>query len=531
MHRRRRPGSGCAPRRRRATSAASTRTASTRAHRPVRRAARRDVPRPRRARRHRRCARSPDCPPEQRSASVRVDRGQPHPRHRTRPRTTCRLCSIRSASRSAATATPARSRCRRGDPTARPRSTSSRRSPATTATPSSGKTVPKSTVHGRLSVPPAAPPPAPRGAARARAHRGDAQPVPGPRHARQRPGLDGPSIRITNPLVAEESVLRTSLRPGLLQAIAFNESHRRPGVAPVRDRPRLPAGRRRAPRRVRGAVRRARRPGGARGDGGVARDRRGDGRRAHASTRPACPPGCTRPVRRRCRPARTPMGAVGEVDPDVLERVRRRRAGRGARAGPRRRARPRAEAGRRGSRPAAPVERPRPGVRARPTTFRPRSSRRRSARVPARCSSTSALFDVYRGSALPAGTRSLAYRLRLQAPDRNLTDADIADVRSAVRRRCEQARRRTAGLTNARRVRSGSRSWHRSTSSNDAGRSTFVTGEWPGLRPLAERDHRRDGRHYVRGRHRRCPPRRGCRSSPRWRGSRSRCGARSSRSA
>ena len=40
------------------------------------------------------------------------------------------------------------------------------------------------------------------------------------------------------------------------------------------------------------------------------------------------------------------------------------------------------------------------------------------------------LFDVYRG--LTAGGRSLAYRLRLQAPDRNLTDADIADVRAKV---------------------------------------------------------------------------------------------------
>jgi phenylalanyl-tRNA synthetase beta chain len=39
------------------------------------------------------------------------------------------------------------------------------------------------------------------------------------------------------------------------------------------------------------------------------------------------------------------------------------------------------------------------------------------------------LFDVYRGSGVPEGTRSLAYRLRLQAPDRTLTDADVATVR------------------------------------------------------------------------------------------------------
>ena len=42
------------------------------------------------------------------------------------------------------------------------------------------------------------------------------------------------------------------------------------------------------------------------------------------------------------------------------------------------------------------------------------------------------LFDVYRGSGLPDGTRSLAYRLRLQALDRTLTDEDVASVRGKV---------------------------------------------------------------------------------------------------
>ena len=41
------------------------------------------------------------------------------------------------------------------------------------------------------------------------------------------------------------------------------------------------------------------------------------------------------------------------------------------------------------------------------------------------------LFDVYRGEGLPTGTRSLAYRLRFQAQDRTLTDAEVADVRRA----------------------------------------------------------------------------------------------------
>jgi phenylalanyl-tRNA synthetase beta chain len=43
-----------------------------------------------------------------------------------------------------------------------------------------------------------------------------------------------------------------------------------------------------------------------------------------------------------------------------------------------------------------------------------------------------ALFDVYRGPGTAEGTRSLAYRLRLQSADRTLTDADVAQVRDKV---------------------------------------------------------------------------------------------------
>ena len=45
------------------------------------------------------------------------------------------------------------------------------------------------------------------------------------------------------------------------------------------------------------------------------------------------------------------------------------------------------------------------------------------------------LFDVYRGDAVAAGTRSLAYRLRLVALDRTLTDAEVAEIRT----RCIEA--------------------------------------------------------------------------------------------
>jgi phenylalanyl-tRNA synthetase beta chain len=39
------------------------------------------------------------------------------------------------------------------------------------------------------------------------------------------------------------------------------------------------------------------------------------------------------------------------------------------------------------------------------------------------------LFDVYRGTGLTDGGRSLAYRLRLQASDHTLTDSEIAEAR------------------------------------------------------------------------------------------------------
>jgi phenylalanyl-tRNA synthetase beta chain len=42
------------------------------------------------------------------------------------------------------------------------------------------------------------------------------------------------------------------------------------------------------------------------------------------------------------------------------------------------------------------------------------------------------LFDVFRGGSLGEGRRSLAYALRLQAADRTLKDAEVAEVRQRV---------------------------------------------------------------------------------------------------
>ena len=42
------------------------------------------------------------------------------------------------------------------------------------------------------------------------------------------------------------------------------------------------------------------------------------------------------------------------------------------------------------------------------------------------------LFDVYTGDPVPAGRKSLAYALRFRAPDRTLTDDEVARSRDAA---------------------------------------------------------------------------------------------------
>ncbi|NOR82612.1 MAG: phenylalanine--tRNA ligase subunit beta [Ardenticatenales bacterium] len=48
------------------------------------------------------------------------------------------------------------------------------------------------------------------------------------------------------------------------------------------------------------------------------------------------------------------------------------------------------------------------------------------------------LFDVYRGTQLPAGKRSLAYALAFQSPDKTLTDRDANKLRDKIVRRLER---------------------------------------------------------------------------------------------
>jgi phenylalanyl-tRNA synthetase beta chain len=48
------------------------------------------------------------------------------------------------------------------------------------------------------------------------------------------------------------------------------------------------------------------------------------------------------------------------------------------------------------------------------------------------------LFDIYEGSQVDAGKKSLAFALEFRAPDRTLTDAEVLSVRDTVVSACEQ---------------------------------------------------------------------------------------------
>ena len=362
--------------------------------------------------------------------------GQPHPRHVARPPTTCRRCSTRSASPCRGDGRRARrSPCRRGGPTAPRRSTSSRRSPATTATTASARSLPTSTLHGRLSVAPAAPAPAARRAARPRDHRGDAQPVPRPRHARagrarRRRAAHHQPARGRGERAAHVAAARACCGPSPSTSRTAAPAWRcsRSATSTRRDPGELPdeyealgvvlAGEE-APAAV--AVWReiaAAMGVGARIDQGrvpaglhptrsatLVAGRDADRRRRRGGART-----CSR---RSGSPSASPCSSSTCARCSTASRSRRR----GSR--------------RAGTRRATSTWRSRW-----PTTCRPRSSTRRSARRAGGAARRPRA--VRRRTAAPAsadGRRSLAYRLRLQAPDRNLTDADVAEVRAARSRR------------------------------------------------------------------------------------------------
>jgi phenylalanyl-tRNA synthetase beta chain len=245
-----------------------------------------------------------------------------------------------------------------------------------------------------------------------------------------RVGLPDDGITITNPLVAEESVLRTSLLPGLLKAVAYNASHRNTGVGLFEI----------------GHV-------FLRGEGpyeGLPNEREYLGAAWAGHEAPAAvdlwqgvvdvlvpvDTGIEAAEAPGLHPARTAavlaggerIGFIGEVDPDVLEAH-----GIGERV-----AWLEIDLGRlldlpHGERPYVPISRyPTSDI---DLAFDVADAIPAGAVAAALRAATGAalarlvLFDVYRGAGIEAGRRSLAYNLRLQATDRTLTDADVAEIR------------------------------------------------------------------------------------------------------
>ncbi len=250
-------------------------------------------------------------------------------------------------------------------------------------------------------------------------------------------GLTDDGLRLTNPLVADESVLRTSLLPGLLKAIVHNQSHRN---GPVRlyelgrvfhpsdgDLP--------VEREILAAC----------GSGFEA----AMGDEVHSAAAAASRllarfgdelslagvgvvnssvPGL-HPTRSASVTFRgSTIGAVGEVDPAVLERfgVQGRVSWLELELAPL----------------VPALEK---AVSYKPISFYPSSDidlafvvgddvpaanvLRTLRKAGGDLLYSAELFDTFRSEQLGDGNRSLAYRLRLQASDRTLTDGEVADVR------------------------------------------------------------------------------------------------------
>jgi phenylalanyl-tRNA synthetase beta chain len=292
-----------------------------------------------------------------------------------------------------------------------------------------GKTVPRSVVHGGLSV---------RQQRRRLARHvllglGISEAMPNPFLAPDtltRAGLPSEAISVTNPLVTEESVLRTSLRPGLLRAVAYNESHRRRGVRLFEIGHVYPPGEGELPDEYEAltvvlageeapmAVEVWRELAAALGAGA----RLDQGR---------VPPGLHPTRSATLQAGRQPLGAVGEISPEVLDAF---------------------EIDERVAILELDLDQllarePKPS-QWKPTSRHPSSDLDLAFALPEDVPAEKldrairqgagnllvdlVLFDVYRGPGVDAGRRSLAYRLRLQAPDRSLTDGDIAEVRRGV---------------------------------------------------------------------------------------------------
>jgi phenylalanyl-tRNA synthetase beta chain len=252
-------------------------------------------------------------------------------------------------------------------------------------------------------------------------------------------GVAQASISLSNPLAAEESVLRPTLRPGLLKSVRYNQSHRNAEVAlfeigkqfrPPRPDQSLPD-----EREVLGVVR-----AGADAAAAVevwtvlADSLRLDDRRLDQQPVPGLHPARSAVV----LAGGQAVGALGEIDPAVLDRL-----GIDGRVAWLEVDLDALLALPHGTRAYAPVSRyPSSDIDLAfvvPDAVPAGDVRTTIADAAGELLASLGLFDVFRSDALPSGTRSLAFTLRLQAPDRTLTDDEVGECRRAVIEAVESA--------------------------------------------------------------------------------------------
>lgn len=236
-------------------------------------------------------------------------------------------------------------------------------------------------------------------------------------------------IRVTNPLVVGEEVLRPSMRPGMLRAITFNESHRRSGVRLFEIGHVYPPGDRMSPLPPEYESLGVAIAGGAAHDAvAVWRElaaAMGLGARIDQSV---VPTGLHPTRSATLSVGRDVVGAVGEIHPDVLDSfgVGERVAWLELDLGRLLATDPKIVQWKATSRfPSADVDL----AFSVPDTVPAERVDKAIRQAGTGLLVDLALFDVFRGRGLADDARSLAYRLRLQAGDRTLTDADIVHVR------------------------------------------------------------------------------------------------------
>jgi len=240
-------------------------------------------------------------------------------------------------------------------------------------------------------------------------------------------GLDATgALRLANPLVAEESVVRTSLRPGLLKSVAYNLSHRNERISLFEIGHVYPQGDGHLPDEFEClalAIAGDEAPAAVRAWSQCAAAL---GTPLQLDQSVACPglhPGRSAALSR----GRTVLGMIGEIDPTVLARhdINVRVAWLEVNLS------------------VLLDDEPRP-VRAQPVSRYPSTDFDLSFLVPNVVPSSTliramkaaagqwcvaiTLFDVYRE--LGGESRGLAYRVRLQANDRTLDDGETAEVRA-----------------------------------------------------------------------------------------------------